>query len=287
MYVLTFGMLPAVWAHVEACVARRFKPIAPALPNGLKDILPSAGSSSNAMHLCRCGGKNALVCTCGHDRAAPLPSSGNGGLAALAQAAMFCCGNDVPSAEAALPTQSTPVVMAANTQSTASVVEEATRKHPRGCCSSLPSSRPPSPEPKRPKHTSHNHTPSTSFIPDYTNAFSIPALHSPEVPPPPPEFPPIPPLSTIVSYAAPECCCGTACACPGCVTHRGEAHASASEFEDCSEGSCGTCVDHDAGPALPAAAFAASQGGLAVVPAPAAATTSSPSAAHADERPDT
>ncbi|KAH9855791.1 hypothetical protein C2E23DRAFT_550566 [Lenzites betulinus] len=247
--------------------ARRFKPIAPALPNGIKDILPPTAvpTGSASLNLCRCGGKDAAVCTCGHERARPASLAGSGGLAALAQAAAFCCSNDVTST-IILPQAPLMVAAALEQSSTVALQEESSRKHPRGCCSSQPSSRPPSPKPKRSKRAPHAHgTPSTS------TAVTLPPLFNRSLPwqdshnsasAAPPAFPPIPSFSAVTSYEAAECCCGTDCACPGCLKHRGAAHAS-QDFEDCAEGSCGICVDHEGGAALPESAFAASHGGFA------------------------
>ncbi|KAI0656822.1 hypothetical protein C8Q70DRAFT_1009008 [Cubamyces menziesii] len=240
---------------------RRFKPIAPALPNGLKDILPSAVGPSQAVtvNLCRCGGQDASICTCGHDRAAS-------GLAALAQAAMFCCGNDAPDALRP-PTVPALAPVVSERASAPSAEEETSRKHPRGsCCSGHVSSRPPSPQPKRSKHTSHAQS-ATSKTYDGPPLFPghpdvLPGIQSlPGLNIAPPIFPPIQSTSAAISYAQPECCCGTDCACPGCVKHRGETHAS-KDFEDCTGGSCGICVDHEGGIELPLAAFAASHGGF-------------------------
>ncbi|OJT07963.1 Metal-binding regulatory protein cuf1 [Trametes pubescens] len=235
---------------------RRFKAIAPALPNGIKDIMPPAAGPSSAasVNLCRCGGKEASVCTCGHERSVRPSLAANGGLAALAQAAMFCCAGEAPSVP--LP-QAAPVVMTAQVPpSTTILQDDSSQKRARGCCSSQPSSRPPSPKAKRSKHTSHAHPSSTSNDHTLPPLFPNPSLYVPDIhassssSTAPPAFPPIPPLSTITSYAAPECCCGTDCACPGCLKHRGEAHASA-DFEDCAEGTCGICVDNEGGVALP------------------------------------
>lgn len=77
---------------------------------------------------------------------------------------------------------------------------------------------------------------STSEDPPYANG-------------PVPTFPPIPSLSQIVSIAGSGCCCGVECACPGCVEHRGPAHAS-KELPDCADG-CETCVDNLGGVSLP------------------------------------
>ncbi|KAI0638804.1 hypothetical protein C8Q77DRAFT_7941 [Trametes polyzona] len=180
---------------------------------------------------------------------------------------MFCCGNDIPAAPVspALPVTIMPVQI---DSSAVIPQEDSTQKRSRGCCSSQPSSRPPSPKAKRHKDASH--------VPQHAHP-SAPALDDTTLPPlfstspffasdtssssAPPAFPPIPPLRQVISYAAPECCCGTDCACPGCIKHRGEAHAS-HDFEDCAEGSCGICVDREGGVELPQAAFAASQGGF-------------------------
>ena len=65
-----------------------------------------------------------------------------------------------------------------------------------------------------------------------------------------PDFPTIPPISIMTSLAGSGCTCGLYCACPGCVEHRGEEHAS-KHRADCADG-CGTCVDWQAGIGLPA-----------------------------------
>lgn len=60
----------------------------------------------------------------------------------------------------------------------------------------------------------------------------------------------MPPISTITSLAGSGCTCGVQCSCPGCVEHRGPAHA-AKDLLDCTEGQCGTCVDNQTGITLP------------------------------------
>ncbi|CDO74799.1 hypothetical protein BN946_scf185001.g47 [Trametes cinnabarina] len=269
--------------------ARRFKPIAPALPNGIKDLVPSTAwpSVPATANLCRCGGKDASVCTCGHDRAPRLSASVTGGLAALAQAAMFCCGGDLPQAPPAPAASPAVVQTAVNANEKAVVAEEdKSRKHPRSCCSKLPSSRPPSPQSKRFKVILHSDASiSRSHLHDLPPLYSIPPLSQPEGSSDsmgaPPAFLPVPPISTIISYASPECCCGTDCACPGCLKHRGEAHVS-KDFEDCTEGTCGICVDHEGGFEMPEGASVVSQGGFdaanknALI-APSASKVSSPS----------
>ncbi|RPD59361.1 hypothetical protein L226DRAFT_495291 [Lentinus tigrinus ALCF2SS1-7] len=229
--------------------ARRFKPIAPALPNGLKDVgtLDADARANVSVNLCRCGGKDATICTCGHERAAPKISKkviATDGLATLAQAAMFCCGSEFPSTTIDTPREP-PALAAAPTES-------ASRKHTRSCCSSSPSSRPPSPKPKRSKHWSSYGHPASPALPP----LSLPQTHAPSTAP---VFPPIAPLGTSVSFDEAGCCCGRECACPGCTVHRGAEHA-AKDVADCTDGECRTCVDHEGGVALPEHVVAYSQG---------------------------
>ena len=203
------------------------------------------------VNLCRCGGKDAAICTCGHEREAPKALAGSmkatnamDGLAALAQAAMFCCGNDLPPTSDAPQDPPTP---------TAAPTESASRKHIRSCCSTSPSSRPPSPKAKRSKHSvSHDHVagPALTSIPLPHTIHSASAL---------PVFPPVAPLGTSISFDEAGCCCGRQCACPGCVVHRGVDHA-AKDVADCTDGECRTCVDHDGGITLPEHVVAYSQG---------------------------
>ncbi|TFK91550.1 hypothetical protein K466DRAFT_515216 [Polyporus arcularius HHB13444] len=245
--------------------ARRFKPIAPALPNGLKDVgtLDADARATVSVSLCRCGGKD---CTCGHERTAPKPLArektaiATDGLATLAQAAMFCCGSELP------PTSHIPQEPPT---SAAAPIDSASRKHTRSCCSSSPNSRPPSPKPKRSKSSS-SHT--ASALPPLSHAHSTA-----------PMFPPVAPLASAISFDEPGCCCGRQCACPGCTVHRGEEHA-AKDVGDCTDGECRTCVDNEGGIALPEHVFAYSQGrgyasSSATVYPPSASSSSKPAAA--------
>ncbi|RDX51454.1 hypothetical protein OH76DRAFT_292459 [Lentinus brumalis] len=249
--------------------ARRFKPIAPALPNGLKDVgtLDADARATVSVNLCRCGGKDAAICTCGHERTAPKSLArsktviATDGLATLAQAAMFCCGSELP------PTSHIPQEPPT---SAAAPIDSASRKHTRSCCSSSPNSRPPSPKPKRSKHSS-SHT--ASALPP----LSLPHAHAAPI------FPPVAPLASAISYDEPGCCCGRECACPGCTVHRGEEHA-AKDVGDCTDGECRTCVDNEGGIALPEHVFAYSQGrgyasSSATIFPPNAGSSSKPAAA--------
>ncbi|KAI1785394.1 hypothetical protein LXA43DRAFT_953895 [Ganoderma leucocontextum] len=215
--------------------SRRFKRIAPALPNGLKGVLPAPEIRTEVSpNLCRCGGKDATICTCGHERG-PSPlmrQPDNGGLAALAQAALFCCADNLP------------------------------------CCSSAANSRPPSPKPKRTKQSTsapslaHSHDQHLPHAPNCCSASSPPAYmtsfaHTHASSSAPPVFPAIGPHSASAPVTDSGCCCGVQCACPGCVQHRGTEHA-AKDYGDCEDGECRTCVDHEGGVALPERALAVS-----------------------------
>ncbi|TBU53432.1 hypothetical protein BD310DRAFT_938042 [Dichomitus squalens] len=241
--------------------SRRFKPIAPALPNGLKDVPTQDTLPDACLNLCRCGGKDASICTCAHDQG-PSMRTDNGGLAALAQAALFCCGDDLPSASTStsrVPSNSS------ERRTTAGPTEDMFSSQKRSCCSTV--SRPPSPTPKRTKRSgttpalSDQHIPraprccSASSTPVYASSFS----HAHTTYSAPPVFPAIHLPSASASIADSGCCCGAQCACPGCVQHRGSEHA-AKDILDCEEGECRTCVDHDGGVALPEHALAFSQG---------------------------
>ena len=178
--------------------------------------------------------------------------SDNGGLAALAQAALFCCGNDLPTASTSATTVSSNFPEGRATTDTA---ENTSHSQKRSCCSAEAASRPPSPKPKRPKRTDaalstsdEQHVPhaptccSVSSPPAYVSSFS----HAHTSYSAPPVFPPIHPHSASAPVADSGCCCGVQCACPGCVQHRGSEHA-AKDVRDCEEGECRTCVDHDGG----------------------------------------
>lgn len=269
--------------------AKRFVPIIPSLPNGLKDaVLPDnlgpcdprqQGQSSRAFSASRhrtnirtvetllnpCHCKDVWSCRC---RAAPVnatsgpssaaPPSFSKGLAALAQAAAMCCSTE------ASPLAATPTTL----QRKGSTPQpKASKKRSRD------GRRSPTPvasvtEPKR--HKSHN-----SHCHNHSAHSRSPSVHYPErgpdlpplLPPshlalidatsdaitpvslPPPIFPSIPPLNAVASLAGTGCACGFQCACPGCVEHRGAQHASP-EHTDCPD-ECGTCVDHLGGLELP------------------------------------
>jgi hypothetical protein len=106
-------------------------------------------------------------------------------------------------------------------------------------------------------HKRHKHSPAIQQPKNFVFGPSLPPIHlsspsssasSHRVP----DFSSIPPISIMTSLAGSGCTCGLYCACPGCVEHRGEEHASKIRV-DCADG-CGTCVDWQAGIGLPATA---------------------------------
>ncbi|KAF7319729.1 Copper-fist domain-containing protein [Mycena kentingensis (nom. inval.)] len=197
--------------------SRRYIPIAPALPNGLRDALPPLSPRSQVppdsrqrvdslLNPCNC--RSGFKCKCRADDA----SRPGAGLDALANAAAAACC-------APAPAPST---------------------------SKRQTSRPNSPTHKRSKHK-HSHAqraPPGPALPPLLYSDSSP---SPTIP----TFGtiPMPPMSTITSLAGSGCTCGLECACPGCVEHRGPEHADPTRAS-CADG-CGTCVDSNAGVGLP------------------------------------
>lgn len=195
----------------------RFVPIAPALPNGIKDVIraaPSAASSSRQrvdvlLNPCSCQNP-AWKCKC---RKHPSTSSSSQpliGLATLAHAAELCCS------------------VGPNTDS---------RK----------STRPPSPHQshKRAKHI-HNNVPGPELPPILFSTSPSPPMDAL------PDFGFMPPIDEITSLAGSGCTCGVECNCPGCVEHRGSEYADTTR-PNCAHGDCGTCIDNRHGPGLPSA----------------------------------
>ncbi|KAI0960939.1 hypothetical protein AcV7_000176 [Taiwanofungus camphoratus] len=272
--------------------ASRFKPIAPALPNGLKDVFSAQGVSnaisshpgskvSTPSNSCHC--TNSWNCQCrAADNASSLnlPSSSvteassarrRNGLVTLAQAAAFCCNQELPLASDPLnhPPTTTCVVSSqvAHSASTVEVEQSNERRKHRRYHDGLSSDPYFPPQPKRHKlslpftceHESHAlQTTRGPDLPPILYPYSNSLTSASEGASPSPTFPDIPPLSTIASLAGSGCCCGLQCSCPGCVEHRGAEHVS-EDFNDCDDG-CGTCVDNDGGIELPSAGPAFSSG---------------------------
>ncbi|KAK6988605.1 hypothetical protein R3P38DRAFT_3290997 [Favolaschia claudopus] len=183
---------------------RRYIPIAPALPNGLRDTVKEAGSSfalaDSRQQACLMLVDSLLnPCNCPMGRRCK------------------CYLKQRPSASASSSKAKSP--------------------HPP------PSSHPPPPPPLTlaPLRTLH---PTSSSSPSSPSSHSS-SPPSPHLPIPVPDFDlasPLPPMHIMQSLAGSGCTCGVECICPGCVEHRGPAHAAASGRTSCAAG-CGVCVD--------------------------------------------
>lgn len=181
-----------------------------------------------------CSCKDIWTCKC---RSADTPNSATkltqGGLEVLANAASLRIHDETTSA----PT-------AGNEPPTITVQPS------RSCCQSSNNQNtsskrkdPGSPFPTPPPSTKHR----GPFLPPIQTPSATASISTPL---PTPEFPTIPPLSSIAALAGSGCTCGFRCTCPGCVEHRGPQHAN-QEHGDCTDGNCGTCVNHDGGVELP------------------------------------
>ncbi|KAF9478704.1 hypothetical protein BDN70DRAFT_879614 [Pholiota conissans] len=231
---------------------RRFIPIVPALPNGLRDVLAASTSPMQAsdvrqrvdslLNPCDC--KSLWKCKC-RDRTTTGPHGSNHqtsehmhDLDALASAAavMSCC----------TPVLSTNTAESAQLLSPSQDASSPRRSHPARM-----RSRPGSP----PTHISHKRHKRNSLSvnnvpgPDLAPLLYMSSEPSFAIPPPMPEFPLMPPMSEIRSLAGSGCTCGVKCACPGCVEHSNSTHDDHNRRE-CGEG-CGVCVDPSLGMALP------------------------------------
>ncbi|KAJ7451132.1 hypothetical protein FB451DRAFT_711523 [Mycena latifolia] len=203
--------------------SRRYIPIVPALPNGLRDTLPTISRSAvppdsrqrvdSLLNPCNC--RSVWKCKCRPADSSIEARDPATGLATLARAAALCCSTGTPAASR------------------------------KGTASKRQTSRPASPNHashKRPKHINTERAPPGPDLPPILFNESTP---SPSIP----TFATMPPMSTITSLAGSGCTCGLECACPGCVEHRGPEHA-AKDRKSCADG-CGTCVDARVGIALP------------------------------------
>ncbi|CAL1697351.1 unnamed protein product [Somion occarium] len=227
--------------------SKRFIPILPALPNGLKDAMSGSSTPnvsnpgaqvSTLLNPCNC--KDIWNCQCrSSDEASSSIIPSNGGLAALARAAALCCNEELNA-----------------TPKTAIVDGSSTSEEPIPSCCQAASKpiiniskrkRRGSPSPIPPPSSKHRGSlfPPIALPPITSHAASMSSTYSPV-----PNFPSIPPLSSIAALAGSGCCCGFRCTCPGCVEHRGPEHAS-KDHEDCPDG-CATCVDYEGGIELPA-----------------------------------
>ncbi|KAF8912894.1 hypothetical protein CPB84DRAFT_481471 [Gymnopilus junonius] len=231
---------------------RRFIPIVPALPNGLRDVL--SASSLTALPsdsrqrgvfcvlLARCAVPNCLLvdallnpcdcksvrtCTCNNSAPSAnehLPEKSSGALFTLAHAAAMFSASPFPAKE------------------TIHTNRVAYSREKSDCTSLRPASPTHTSRKHHKHHSRHSKTPGPALPPILYNPFS-------SQPPPTPNFPSMPPMSEITSLAGTGCTCGLQCSCPGCVEHRGRQHIN-HERRDCADG-CGTCIDPTIGMALP------------------------------------
>ncbi|KAG7450792.1 uncharacterized protein BT62DRAFT_535500 [Guyanagaster necrorhizus] len=210
--------------------SRRFIPIVPALPNGLKDVLQASQSTASKppdarqlveslLNPCTC--KSVRKCKCRNSVPSKVnaESDEHAGLTALARAA------ELFSQEPIAPSSSLP--------SPPPPARKVSGK-PRQI------SRPNSPNHKRPKHV-HVDPPRLELPPIH-----IPEFQGVDVP----TFAMMPPLSEVTSFVDSGCTCGVSCNCPGCTEHRGPEHVS-KDHDSCGEEACGHCVDNRNGIALP------------------------------------
>ncbi|KAJ7354019.1 hypothetical protein DFH08DRAFT_673676, partial [Mycena albidolilacea] len=192
--------------------SRRYLPIAPALPNGLRDAQPVASLSpvasdsrqqvNSILNPCDC--RRVWRCRCRTGYSAPFSrtaaqSRPEEGLATLAEAAAQCCSSKASNSQTSRPSTSIHALH-----------EE--------------------------QHPPHLELPAILLNETYLT-LSIPS------------FPTMPPISTIMSLAGSGCTCGLECACPGCTEHPGPEYI-AKDRRSCADG-CGTCVDAHAGIAMP------------------------------------
>ncbi|KAK7064775.1 copper-fist domain-containing protein [Favolaschia claudopus] len=209
--------------------ARRYIPIVPALPNGLRDVAPDPSRSlvapdarqrvDSLLNPCNC--RSVWKCKCRAAASSRSSADAPTALNTLANAAALCC---------------TPASAPPNSASTPRPEPPKKRQ----------TSRPNSPTHKRPKRILPAPTPLTtgpSLPPIFLNT-EDPSSPSPSIP----IFSTMPPISKLTSLAGSGCTCGLECACPGCIEHRGD-HARP-DRPSCADG-CGSCVDAHADLALP------------------------------------
>ncbi|KAH6917154.1 ACE1 transcription factor [Coprinopsis sp. MPI-PUGE-AT-0042] len=205
--------------------ARRYIPIVPSLPNGLKDVLQSANPAAgppderqkvdSLLNPCKCKDVRNCNCLAGASEFTIASSSTPNPLDALAQAAT------IRQAEERSMGIKAPVV-----------AQPSSRK------AKIPRPRPGSPS----QHASRKRSKPSAPRPSASLGPTMRVI----APPPGPLLTSFPDFGTYASApmstcTGTGCTCGTQCACPGCVEHRGSTHALA-DHRDCGEG-CGTCVD--------------------------------------------
>ncbi|PFH54695.1 hypothetical protein AMATHDRAFT_72457 [Amanita thiersii Skay4041] len=204
--------------------SKRYIPIIPALPNGLRDLVqPSTSNYDSPLTRHRVidnsvdGQSNP--CNCSNPRKQ------------LSQSIASSYLNNILDAEQDLDTLAGKAVMHQNGVVNSLTIGQITSAN-QPLLSSVQSS-PGNIE------CEWQHTPQLQLPPIQQSSTLSCSLQSP-----PPEFPTMPPISTIASIAGSGCTCGLQCACPGCIEHRGPEHVSPYR-RSCADG-CGTCVDERA-----------------------------------------
>ncbi|KAF6766430.1 ACE1 transcription factor [Ephemerocybe angulata] len=203
--------------------SKRYIPIVPALPNGLKDVLQRAKAPTSSpdsrqkvdtlLNPCSCS--DLWNCRC------------------LASASTSQLSNDAPHLKS----------FTLDALAHAASLQSYDGRIPFQPSTSTQISRVRTPSPvqvsrKRSKRSTHRHSPGPSLPPIRVSTPAYPSFSNT----PYPEFNAMPPMSEIVSLAGSGCTCGVQCACPGCIEHRGPEHAS-QDHRDCADG-CGTCIDY-------------------------------------------
>jgi len=204
---------------------RRFIPIVPALPNGLKDIIAASQSSTSLtpdsrqrvdslLNPCSC---DVWGCKCKASQSANSSVPGvqilvpSDGLVTLTRAAAM--EHSSPAADSG-PFSST-IDSGSHHSRPVTPANITLRKRQKQSTSIL------------------SRTPGPDLAPLLFSASS-------SSPPSIPDFPSMPSMSEISSLAGSGCTCGVRCACPGCVEH---IKSGDDTGKRCGEG-CGACIDH-------------------------------------------
>ncbi|KAL1672991.1 hypothetical protein EV122DRAFT_271082, partial [Schizophyllum commune] len=187
----------------------RYMPIAPALPNGLKDVMQGSWAAGSLAADSR-QRVDALLNPC-------------------------CCG-DVRGCRCNIAQAST----SATTTSTSATVFLARAGSPSSGLNALAAAAAALSR-QIPKSPLHQDGPSPS--PFEGSSLLAPSTASTSPFPDLPQFT-LPHFTTLTSLAGSGCTCGVDCTCPGCSEHRGAEHVTHTHA-DCKEGNCIHCVDGD------------------------------------------
>ncbi|KAG2023216.1 ACE1 transcription factor [Coprinopsis cinerea AmutBmut pab1-1] len=216
---------------------RRYIPIVPALPNGLKDALQS--SKSPAIPADERQRVDSLLnpCTCQDVWNCKCQAAGPSSLAQQQPIAMKSPNPLEALAHVASLRRNEERSTSLSGTSRAGPSAPPTRK------AKIPRPRPHSPQHHTSRKRAKPSSPGTSPVP--LPDLGTPSMRiiapGPVLPTTFPDFDVLPAASFATPCVDSGCTCGMQCACPGCIQHRGASHASA-DHKDCGEG-CGTCID--------------------------------------------